>query len=109
MLETSQDQQVAAGAIVEEGAWLGRLHGELRGLLAPVVAQARSRLTAGNDHPLTVAEEISARRLARVQVTGVNLRRSLRAIWAGAADAGRGWQGRPARSAPGSDKIPPRV
>ena len=43
---TSQDQQVAAGAIVEDGTWLERLHGELRGLLAPVFAQARSRLTA---------------------------------------------------------------
>jgi SRSO17 transposase len=43
---TSQDQQVAAGAIVEVGAWLGRLQGELRGLLASVFAQARSRLTA---------------------------------------------------------------
>ena len=32
---------------------------------------------------LTVAEDISARRLARVPVAGVNLRRSLRAIWAG--------------------------
>jgi SRSO17 transposase len=37
---------VAAGVIVEDGAWLGRLHGELRGLLAPVFAQARSRFTA---------------------------------------------------------------
>jgi SRSO17 transposase len=43
---TSQDQQVAAGAIVEDGAWLGKLHGELRGLLAPVFVRARSRLTA---------------------------------------------------------------
>jgi SRSO17 transposase len=43
---TSQDQQVAAGAIVGDGAWLDRLQGELRGLLAPVFAQARSRLTA---------------------------------------------------------------
>jgi SRSO17 transposase len=43
---TSQDQQVAAGAIVGDGAWLGRLQGELRGLLASVFAQARSRLTA---------------------------------------------------------------
>ena len=32
---------------------------------------------------LTVAEDIAARRLARVPVAGVNLRRSLRAIWAG--------------------------
>ncbi len=32
---------------------------------------------------LTVAEDISARRLARVPVAGVNLRRSLRAIWTG--------------------------
>ncbi len=32
---------------------------------------------------LTVAEDISARRLSRVPVSGVNLRRSLRAIWAG--------------------------
>jgi len=37
---------VAAGAIVEDGAWLGRLQGELRGLLAWVFAQARSQLTA---------------------------------------------------------------
>jgi SRSO17 transposase len=43
---TSQDQQVAAGAIVGDGAWLDRLQGELRGLLAPVFAQARSRLGA---------------------------------------------------------------
>jgi SRSO17 transposase len=37
---------VAAEAIVEDGAWLDRLQGELRGLLAPVFAQTRSRLTA---------------------------------------------------------------
>ena len=37
---------MAAAAIVEDGAWLGRLQGELRGLLAPVFAQARSRLAA---------------------------------------------------------------
>ena len=43
---TRQDNEVAAGAIVEDGAWLDRLQGELRGLLAPVFAQARSRLTA---------------------------------------------------------------
>jgi SRSO17 transposase len=43
---TRQDQQVAAGAIVEDGSWLDRLQGELRGLLAPVFAQARSRLAA---------------------------------------------------------------
>jgi SRSO17 transposase len=41
-----QDQQVAAGAIVEDGRWLGSLHDELRARLAPVFAQARSRLTA---------------------------------------------------------------
>jgi SRSO17 transposase len=41
-----QDQQVAAAAIVEDGRWLGKLHGELRTLLAPVFAQARSRLAA---------------------------------------------------------------
>ena len=41
-----QDQQVAAAAIVEDGRWLGNLHDELRGLLAPVFAQARSRLAA---------------------------------------------------------------
>ena len=35
---------MAAGAIVEDGCWLGKLHDELRGLLAPVFAQARSRL-----------------------------------------------------------------
>jgi SRSO17 transposase len=43
---TRQDNEVAAGPIVEDRAWLERLHGELRGLLAPVFAQARSRLTA---------------------------------------------------------------
>ena len=32
---------------------------------------------------LTVTEDITARRLARVPVAGVNLRRALRAIWAG--------------------------
>ncbi len=37
---------MAAAAIVEDGRWLGKLHGELRGLLAPVFAQARSRLAA---------------------------------------------------------------
>ena len=37
---------MAAGAIVEDRAWLEKLHSELRGLLAPVFAQARSRLTA---------------------------------------------------------------
>ena len=42
---TRQDSEVA-GAIVEDGAWLEKLHGELRGLLAPVFAQARSRFTA---------------------------------------------------------------
>jgi SRSO17 transposase len=43
---TSQDQQVAAAAIVEDGRWLGSLRDELRGLLAPVFCQARSRLAA---------------------------------------------------------------
>jgi hypothetical protein len=37
---------VAAGAIVEDGAWLDGLQGELPGLLASVFAQARSRLAA---------------------------------------------------------------
>jgi DDE superfamily endonuclease len=32
--------------MVEDGTWLDRLQGELRGLLAPVFAQARSRLAA---------------------------------------------------------------
>jgi hypothetical protein len=41
-----QNQQVAAGAIVEDGRWLGALHDELRARLAPVFAQARSRLAA---------------------------------------------------------------
>jgi len=43
---TQQDNEVAVGAIVEDGAWLGKLHGELCALIAPVFAQARSRLTA---------------------------------------------------------------
>ena len=37
---------MAAAAIVEDGRWLGRLRDELRGLLAPVFCQARSRFTA---------------------------------------------------------------
>jgi SRSO17 transposase len=43
---TRQDNEVAAGAIVEDGAWLAELRRELSGLLAGVFAQARSRLTA---------------------------------------------------------------
>jgi SRSO17 transposase len=43
---TQQDQQVAAAAIVGDDRWLGRLQDELRGLLAPVFGQARSRLAA---------------------------------------------------------------
>jgi SRSO17 transposase len=41
---TRQDDKVATGAIVEDRTWLGELHGELPGLLAPVFCQARSRL-----------------------------------------------------------------
>jgi SRSO17 transposase len=41
-----QDQQVAAAAIVDDGRWLGGLRDELYALLAPVFAQARSRLAA---------------------------------------------------------------
>ena len=37
---------MAAGVIVEDRAWLERLDGGLRAVLAPVFAQARSRLTA---------------------------------------------------------------
>ena len=37
---------MAAAAIVEVGRWLGKLHDELCGLLAPVFAGARSRLAA---------------------------------------------------------------
>ncbi len=37
---------MAAGVIAEDRAWLERLDGELRGELAPVFAQASSRLTA---------------------------------------------------------------
>lgn len=43
---TSQDDEVAAEAIVEDGVWLAGLRRELFGLLAGVFAQARSRLTA---------------------------------------------------------------
>jgi len=43
---TQQDNEVAARASVEDGTWLGKLHGELCALIAPVFAQARSRLTA---------------------------------------------------------------
>jgi SRSO17 transposase len=43
---TQQDNEVAAGASVEDGAWLGKLRGELCALIAPVFCQARSRLAA---------------------------------------------------------------
>ena len=42
---TQQNQQVAAAAIVKDQAWLGELQEELRAAIAPVFAQARSRLT----------------------------------------------------------------
>jgi SRSO17 transposase len=41
-----QDREMAVWAMVEDSAWLGKLHGELRALIAPVFAQARSRLAA---------------------------------------------------------------
>jgi SRSO17 transposase len=41
-----QDQQVAAVAIVEGKCWLEKLQDDLRALIAPVFAQARSRFTA---------------------------------------------------------------
>jgi SRSO17 transposase len=41
-----QDQQVTAGAIVEDGRWLAGLQDQLRARLAPVFCQARSRLAA---------------------------------------------------------------
>src|SRR5260370_7139131 len=42
-----QDQhEVAAGAMLGEHAWPGKLHGELCALIAPVFAQARSRFAA---------------------------------------------------------------
>jgi SRSO17 transposase len=40
------NSEVAAGAIVGDGAWLGELRRELFALLAGVFAQARSRLAA---------------------------------------------------------------
>ena len=40
------NSEVAVGAIVGDGAWLGELRGELFALLAGVFAQARSRLAA---------------------------------------------------------------
>ena len=56
-------------------------------LALSTTAAVRSAVLAGAGpavlSELTVAEDIGARRLARVPVAGVNLRRSLRAIWAG--------------------------
>ena len=58
-------------------------------LALSTTAAVRSAVLAGAGpavlSELTVAEDISARRLARVPVAGVNLRRSLRAIWTGGA------------------------
>ena len=56
-------------------------------LALSTTAAVRSAVLAGAGpavlSELTVAEDIGSRRLARVPVAGVNLRRSLRAIWAG--------------------------
>jgi DNA-binding transcriptional LysR family regulator len=56
-------------------------------LALSTTAAVRSAVLAGAGpavlSELTVTEDITARRLARVPVAGVNLRRSLRAIWAG--------------------------
>ena len=56
-------------------------------LALSTTAAVRSAVLAGAGpavlSELTVAEDISAGRLARIPVAGVNLRRSLRAIWAG--------------------------
>src|SRR5258708_26651861 len=47
VIVTKQDQhEVAAGAMLGEHAWPGKLHGELCALIAPVFAQARSRFAA---------------------------------------------------------------
>ena len=56
-------------------------------LALSTTAAVRSAVLAGAGpavlSELTVAEDIGSHRLARVPVAGVNLRRSLRAIWAG--------------------------
>src|SRR5258708_7192649 len=47
VIVTKQDQhEVAAGAMLGEHAWPGKLHGELCALIAPVFAHARSRFAA---------------------------------------------------------------
>jgi hypothetical protein len=51
---------MAAGVIAEDRAWLERLDGELRGELAPVFAQASSRLTAYSCVGVLVASADSA-------------------------------------------------
>jgi len=56
-------------------------------LALSTTAAVRSAVLAGAGpavlSELTVAEDIAARRLTRIPVSGVDLRRSLRAIWAG--------------------------
>ena len=56
-------------------------------LALSTTAAVRSAVLAGAGpavlSELTVAEDISSRRLIQVPVAGVNLRRSLRAVWAG--------------------------
>jgi DNA-binding transcriptional LysR family regulator len=56
-------------------------------LALSTTAAVRSAVLAGAGpavlSELTVADDIAAQRLARIPVDGVNLRRSLRAIWAG--------------------------
>jgi DNA-binding transcriptional LysR family regulator len=56
-------------------------------LALSTTAAVRSAVLAGAGpavlSELTVADDLAARRLARIPVAGVDLRRSLRAIWAG--------------------------
>ena len=46
MLRDKSEQRGGRRGHRRRGGWLGKLHGELRGLLAPVFAQARSRFAA---------------------------------------------------------------
>jgi SRSO17 transposase len=83
---TQQDQQVAAAAIVEDGRWLGSLRDELRGLLAPVFCQARSRLTAFSYVDALLAEPGDRRSCWQLaEATGHPTPRRMQALLAGHA------------------------
>ena len=70
---------------MEDGSWLGRLQGELGGLLAPVFAQARSRLAAFASIGALLAEPGDRRSCWQLAERAGHAPRRMRAVLAGHA------------------------